>query len=205
MTNILDLIGSGSGGGTVDAYTRSETDALLGSKLDDVVAGTNITVSGSGGTKTVNCTVDTSDLAQASDVYMKAQVDGALANKVSTGTVYTKGETDTLLDGCLADVAVGAGLTVSTVGRTRNVALSTTYAPQSTTYTKTEVDDKDALKADSATTYRKTEVDGLHADKLTEVLAGNANTVSANGSVRTVTSTVNPADYALQATTYPKT
>ena len=29
MTNILDLIlGGGSGGGTVDAYTRSETDAL---------------------------------------------------------------------------------------------------------------------------------------------------------------------------------
>ena len=96
MTDILDLIGSGSGGGTVDAYTRSETDALLGAKLDDVVAGTNITVSGTGTTKTVNCTVDTSGLAQASDVYTKAQVDGALANKVGIGTVYTKGETDTL-------------------------------------------------------------------------------------------------------------
>ena len=91
MTNILDLIsGGGSGGGTtVDAYTKSETDALLGSKLDDVVAGTNITVSGSGGTKTVNCTVDTSGLAQASDVYTKAQVDGALVTKVGAGTVYT--------------------------------------------------------------------------------------------------------------------
>ncbi|MEC9335903.1 MAG: hypothetical protein VYC68_00190, partial [Candidatus Thermoplasmatota archaeon] len=67
------------------------------------------------------------------------------------------------------------------------------------------VDDKDALKADAATSYLKTEVDGLLAGKLTEVLAGNGITVSANGSVRTVTSTVNPADYALQAATYTKT
>ena len=114
MTDILDLIsGGGSGDGTVDSYTRSETDALLGAKLDDVVAGTNITVTGTGATKTVNCTVDTSGLAQASDVYTKSQVDGALATKVGTGTVYTKGETDTLVDGCLTDVTVGTGLTVS--------------------------------------------------------------------------------------------
>ena len=51
LTDILDLIGSGSGGGMVDAYTRSETDALLGAKLDDVFAGTNITVTGAGATK----------------------------------------------------------------------------------------------------------------------------------------------------------
>jgi len=34
MSDILDLIGSGSGGGTFDAYTRSETDALLGDALE---------------------------------------------------------------------------------------------------------------------------------------------------------------------------
>ena len=106
MTNILDLIGSGSGGDTVDAYTTSQTDALLGAKVDDVVAGTGIAISGSGTTKTVSCTVDTSGLAQANDVYTKCQVDGALATKVGTGTVYTKGETDTQVDGCLADVTV---------------------------------------------------------------------------------------------------
>ena len=130
MTDILSLIGSGSGGGTVDTYTRSETDALLGAKLDDILGGTNITVSGSGMTKTVNCTVDTSGLAQASDVYTTSQVDGALATKVGTGTVYTKGETDTLLDGCLTDVTVGVGLTASTVGHTRNVALPRTRRPR---------------------------------------------------------------------------
>ena len=37
------------------------------------------------------------------------------------------------------------------------------YALQATTYTKTEVDNKDALKADAATTYTKTEVDNKGA------------------------------------------
>ena len=46
MTNILDLIGSGSGGGAVDAYTKSQTDALLGAKVDDIVAGTGIATLG---------------------------------------------------------------------------------------------------------------------------------------------------------------
>ena len=39
------------------------------------------------------------------------------------------------------------------------------YALQATTYTKTEVDNKDALKADAATTYNKTEVDNKDALK----------------------------------------
>ena len=52
----------------VDAYTRSEADALVGAKLDDVVAGTNITVLGTCMAKTVNCIANASGLAQASDV-----------------------------------------------------------------------------------------------------------------------------------------
>ena len=105
MTNILDLIsGGGSGGGTVDAYTRAQTDALLGAKLDDVVAGTGITVSGSGTTKTVSSTVDISGLALASDVYSKSQVDAKDGLKADAATTYSKTEVDNK-DALKADAA----------------------------------------------------------------------------------------------------
>ena len=87
---------SSSGGGTADAYTKQETNDLLAKKQNLLTAGTNISISTSGTTTTIN----------TKDIYTSDQVDTELAKKADKATTlagygitdaYTKTAVDTAL------------------------------------------------------------------------------------------------------------
>ena len=172
---------------SIDAYTKSETDALL----DEKAALTVSKISTAGGGDEVHATVvqgqdevdlnyykrgETQDYINLNineDFFRfktAAAVEAALADKADKSDTYTKTEVDALIPD-VSDFATQQDLT-------DGLALK---ADAADTYTKGEVDalipdvsdfateqeltDGLALKADAATTYTKTEVDGLLDDK----------------------------------------
>jgi hypothetical protein len=72
--NVISATGGGGGGGvSVDAYSKTETDALLSTKQDTLSAGSFISIEGD----TVSCTLET---------YNQTEIQGLLAVKQNTLT-----------------------------------------------------------------------------------------------------------------------
>ena len=72
--NVISATGGGGGGGvSVDAYSKTETDALLSTKQDTLSAGSNIAIEGD----TISCTLET---------YNQTEIQGLLAVKQNTLT-----------------------------------------------------------------------------------------------------------------------
>lgn len=129
-----DLI-SGATPAPVDAYTKSETNALLA----DYAKVTSVYTKSQTYTK-----AEVDDLIEGAtpapvDAYTKAQTDNLLADKANASDVYTKTQTDNLL----ADKANAADVYTKT--QTDNLltdkANSSDVYSKSQTYTKTEVND----------------------------------------------------------------
>ena len=97
---------SSSGGGTADAYTKQETNDLLAKKQNLLTAGTNISISTSGTTTTIN----------TKDIYTSDQVDTELAKKANKATTLagygiTDAYTSDAADAALAKKADSATVT----------------------------------------------------------------------------------------------
>lgn len=149
--------------GTIDAYTKSETDNLIDSKI--AAAGT---------TKADKTYVDT-QLSLKAD---KSAVETSLASKANTSDVYTKEETS----GAISSAITGKADT-SYVDTQLGLK-----ADKSTTYTKTEVDNSISSlntningklnnKADKSTTYTKEET----AAAINTAITGKADTTYVDG------------------------
>lgn len=108
----------------------------------------------------------TPNLGGVSDYYTKAEVNGLLASKASTSLVYDKGYIDGALNGLQVQInalesgKVTYGDLSQAIGDSEASLLaqiSSIYAPQSTTYTKTQVDTLfSTLNIDSTQFLRKT-------------------------------------------------
>ena len=123
---------SSSGGGTADAYTKQETNDLLAKKQNLLTAGTNISISTSGTTTTIN----------TKDIYTSDQVDTELAKKANKATTLAGyGITDAYTSDA-ADAALA-----------KKANKATTLAGYGITdaYTSDAADAALAKKADSAT------------------------------------------------------
>ena len=97
---------SSTGGGTADAYTKQETNDLLAKKQNLLTAGTNISISTSGTTTTIN----------TKDIYTSDQVDTELAKKANKATTLagygiTDAYTSDAADAALAKKADSATVT----------------------------------------------------------------------------------------------
>lgn len=164
-----------SGGGSVDAYTKTESDALFSTKTEtNTLDSQNVKITGNqsiAGVKTFSASPIVPTPTTATQATNKTYVDSALNDKANTTTVNSLDAQNVKITG---DQTVAG---VKTFSSSPKAPVASAYndvvikqqmdsalaakANQSTTYTKTEVDTALAGKADKATTYTKTEVDGL--------------------------------------------
>ena len=110
--------------------------------------------------------IDTTYLKIA-NAYDKATLDTLLSAKANASDVYTKTESDDLLDTettarQTADASLQTSIETETTDRKNADDLK---ADKATTYTKTETNNLLDEKADASTTYSKTETDGLLSAK----------------------------------------
>ena len=105
----LDNGSSGSGGTTVDAYSKLETDNLLNAKVDDVEFAPIKTLAES---NEVNITYLAENKAEKTEVdtlsELVAEIDDELDLKANKADVYTKAETDTAVSNKVAEIIANA-------------------------------------------------------------------------------------------------
>lgn len=173
---------------------------------------TALNLSGTYATKAALTTVETTANAAApqSTTYTKTECD----NKF-TQTAWVNSQIDAKIAEQNIPTTYATITSLNTVKATADAAApqSTTYtktecdnkyAPKSTTYTKTEVDTSLSSKANSADVYTKTESDNKYATK-TEVTAIKTTADAAAPQATTYTKTECDGKFALLTTAYTKT
>lgn len=173
---------------------------------------TALNLSGTYATKAALTTVETTANAAApqSTTYTKTECD----NKF-TQTAWVNGQIDAKIAEQNIPTTYATITSLNAVKATADAAApqSTTYtktecdnkyAPKSTTYTKTEVDTSLSSKANSADVYTKTESDNKYATK-TEVTAIKTTADAAAPQATTYTKTECDGKFALLTTAYTKT
>ena len=121
----------------------------------------------------------------------------SFVNSVSaTKTAQVMSKIDTTGDG----VSIAGELDATAIGTNLNEVLTQSFAPQTTTYTKTAVDSaiSSADYAPQSTTYTKTEVDSA-------ITSADFAPQSTTYTKTEVDSAISSADFAPQSTTYTKT
>ena len=173
---------------------------------------TALNLSGTYATKAALTTVETTANAAApqSTTYTKTECDGKFAQiawvnsqidaKIAKQNIPTTYATITSLNAvkATADAAAPQSTTYT------KTECDNKYAPKSTTYTKTEVDTSLSSKANSADVYTKTESDNKYATK-TEVTAIKTTADAAAPQATTYTKTECDGKFALLTTAYTKT
>jgi hypothetical protein len=146
-----------------DAYTKTETDALLANKVDnDEVYSKSV----------LNAILDSK--ADEDNVYSKTAADDLLSAKANAADVYTKSEADTLLSAKADTSAMDSALAlkanaadVYTISQTDNLLASKAGIDDSSTTATMTTWSADKLhvdftgKADASDVYTKAEVDAL--------------------------------------------
>lgn len=143
---------------TVDAYTKTETDALLDTKADKSTTYTKTEVDTAlSGKANVGASYTKSEAntllagkADTGDSYTKSEDNALLANKADKATTYTKAEVDALIQ--------GGGTPVDAYTKSETDTLLATKANTTDVYTKTETNELLATKANTTDVYGKTEV-----------------------------------------------
>lgn len=173
---------------------------------------TALNLSGTYATKAALTTVETTANAAApqSTTYTKTECDNKFTQtawvnsqidaKIAEQNIPTTYATITSLNAvkATADAAAPQSTTYT------KTECDNKYAPKSTTYTKTEVDTSLSSKANSADVYTKTESDNKYATK-TEVTAIKTTADAAAPQATTYTKTECDGKFALLTTTYTKT
>lgn len=173
---------------------------------------TALNLSGTYATKAALTTVETTANAAApqSTTYTKTECDNKFTQtawvnsqidaKIAEQNIPTTYATITSLNAvkATADAAAPQSTTYT------KTECDNKYAPKSTTYTKTEVDTSLSSKANSADVYTKTESDNKYATK-TEVTAIKTTADAAAPQVTTYTKTECDGKFALLTTAYTKT
>lgn len=173
---------------------------------------TALNLSGTYATKAALTTVETTANAAApqSTTYTKTVCDNKFAQtawvnsqidaKIAEQNIPTTYATITSLNAvkATADAAAPQSTTYT------KTECDNKYAPKSTTYTKTEVDTSLSSKANSADVYTKTESDNKYATK-TEVTAIKTTADAAAPQATTYTKTECDGKFALLTTAYTKT
>lgn len=173
---------------------------------------TALNLSGTYATKAALTTVETTANAAApqSTTYTKTECDNKFAQpawvnsqidaKIAEQNIPTTYATITSLNAvkATADAAAPQSTTYT------KTECDNKYAPKSTTYTKTEVDTSLSSKANSADVYTKTESDNKYATK-TEVTAIKTTADAAAPQATTYTKTECDGKFALLTTAYTKT
>ena len=173
---------------------------------------TALNLSGTYATKAALTTVETTANAAApqSTTYTKTECDNKFTQtawvnsqidaKIAEQNIPTTYATITSLNAvkATADAAAPQSTTYT------KTECDNKYAPKSTTYTKTEVDTSLSSKANSADVYTKTESDNKYATK-TEVTAIKTTADAAAPQATTYTKTECDNKYAPKSTTYTKT
>ena len=173
---------------------------------------TALNLSGTYATKAALTTVETTANAAApqSTTYTKTECDNKFTQtawvnsqidaKIAEQNIPTTYATITSLNAvkATADAAAPQSTTYT------KTECDNKYAPKSTTYTKTEVDTSLSSKANSADVYTKTESDNKYATK-TEVTAIKTTADAAAPQSTTYTKTECDNKYAPKSTTYTKT
>ena len=173
------IIGSNSGSDTTTGYTKTETDALLGTKVDkvegkDLLADIDKTKYDDAVTKAHKHT-NSAVLDKLTDNSGELEYNG---KKISAdlSTVYTKTEADTLLDDKV-NKEDGKSLLSDTDKELYDDAVSKAHEHTNSTVLDKLSEDVDGnptyngkkISADLSTVYTKTETDTLLADKLDKV------------------------------------
>lgn len=173
---------------------------------------TALNLSGTYATKAALTTVETTANAAApqSTTYTKTECDNKFTQtawvnsqidaKIAEQNIPTTYATITSLNAvkATADAAAPQSTTYT------KTECDNKYAPKSTTYTKTEVDTSLSSKANSADVYTKTESDNKYATK-TEVTAIKTTADAAAPQTTTYTKTECDGKFALLTTAYTKT
>ena len=173
---------------------------------------TALNLSGTYATKAALTTVETTANAAApqSTTYTKTECDNKFTQtawvnsqidaKIAEQNIPTTYATITSLNAvkATADAAAPQSTTYT------KTECDNKYAPKSTTYTKTEVDTSLSSKANSADVYTKTESDNKYATK-TEVTAIKTTADAAAPQAKTYTKTECDGKFALLTTAYTKT
>ena len=173
---------------------------------------TALNLSGTYATKAALATVETTANAAApqSTTYTKTECDNKFTQtawvnsqidaKIAEQNIPTTYATITSLNAvkATADAAAPQSTTYT------KTECDNKYAPKSTTYTKTEVDTSLSSKANSADVYTKTESDNKYATK-TEVTAIKPTADAAAPQATTYTKTECDGKFALLTTAYTKT
>ena len=173
---------------------------------------TALNLSGTYATKAALTTVETTANAAApqSTTYTKTECDNKFTQtawvnsqidaKIAEQNIPTTYATITSLNAvkATADAAAPQSTTYT------KTECDNKYAPKSTTYTKTEVDTSLSSKANSADVYTKTESDNKYATK-TEVTAIKTTADAAPPQATTYTKTECDGKFALLTTAYTKT
>lgn len=105
----LDNGGSGSGGTTVDAYSKLETDNLLNAKVDDVEF---TPIKALAESNEINITYLANNKAEKTEVNalseLVADIDSEVDLKANASDVYTKSETNTAISDKVAEIVANA-------------------------------------------------------------------------------------------------
>lgn len=105
----LDNGGSGSGGTTVDAYSKLETDNLLNAKVDDVEF---TPIKALAESNEINITYLANNKAEKTEVNalseLVADIDSEVDLKANKADVYTKAETNTAISDKVAEIVANA-------------------------------------------------------------------------------------------------
>ena len=197
-------------------YTKTECDnkfsqtAWVNSQIDAKIAKQNIPTTYATITS-LNAVKATADAAAPqSTTYTKTECDNKFSQtawvnsqidaKIAKQNIPTTYATITSLNAvkATADAAAPQSTTYT------KTECDNKYAPKSTTYTKTEVDTSLSSKANSADVYTKTESDNKYATK-TEVTAIKTTADAAAPQATTYTKTECDGKFALLTTAYTKT
>lgn len=105
----LDNGGSGSGGTTVDAYSKLETDNLLNAKVDDIEF---TPIKALAESNEINITYLANNKAEKTEVNalseLVADIDSEVDLKANASDVYTKSETNTAISDKVAEIVANA-------------------------------------------------------------------------------------------------
>lgn len=105
----LDNGGSGSGGTTVDAYSKLETDNLLNAKVDDIEF---TPIKALAESNEINITYLANNKAEKTEVNalseLVADIDSEVDLKANASDVYTKAETNTAISDKVAEIVANA-------------------------------------------------------------------------------------------------
>ena len=158
-----------------DVYTKTETNNLLDSKQDTLIAGENITISGnvisstggSGGLtpQEAQTMIDESISGKADTTAVTEAISSAVSGKANSDDVYTKTETNSLLESKQNVLEAGENITIS-----GNVISSTGggLTPQEA---QTMIDQSISGKANTNDVYTKAQTDSA----ITASVSGKAN------------------------------